>query len=624
VIIRTIVLLLFFLPALSFASEQDSSYQSILKMHVKSPIDFTGLAADAAQLRADYNNVATNLLSSDKYTFEQRVEFGRSLRPEFDLKVEALGFNAELRAEKTQYILEYAAQYGCLSLTKDIDKPVNLFLALLAADTLTARNLWRFLARSIREYASNAGQESVGYTDDLLAECNHTFWFKLGEVQVLSEFNDGICKSKYILDEYHYSRFIYENIFLHSVIVRKLSQAELPIYALALYSLSPKDAQNRMLSNIGSAFWLYYAEPTLQQKTTLPEGIMAGGNSNMKPSALDSTPPTRDKAKIVIIKHDEYTETNCPKWWEAVTCKELVAAYILNQPRLWRSTLKELPEKERAEALDCIINYCPTANRHSLTPYLEELENNWLRILNEEKTRNKSSFAPDTAPIRKVSKRLTNKEKKQAEAKKKGERKTAMEPVALTKPSAVAEPQAAKPIKVKRLTEKQKREARYAAKHAEATAIKDQIIRRAELKVESYSDMVERIQVTFDEGYRPCLEELQLYQLIWGPDTGRKTLCWEKLSGLLIQFGWGITYTGGSYTTLKPPVWFSMVKVAAPEGLGVHFRSSTIMVHHPHDEAEAPMPFYVIGFLREQLGDNIGMSDIVVGAMIRQLNQKAE
>jgi hypothetical protein len=151
----------------------------------------------------------------------------------------------------------------------------------------------------------------------------------------------------------------------------------------------------------------------------------------------------------------------------------------------------------------------------------------------------------------------------------------------------------------------------------------DSVLLRASEKEEAFATAISQIKVTYGAGnddFSPLLEELELYKLIWSPDSERKNLNWTKLSSGLKSFGWTIFGNGGSYQVLQPPVWFSTVQVVAPEAFKIHFHNAKVMVHSPHDEAQAPMPNYVTSFLREALERNIGLSELVVNVMLANFN----
>jgi hypothetical protein len=120
---------------------------------------------------------------------------------------------------------------------------------------------------------------------------------------------------------------------------------------------------------------------------------------------------------------------------------------------------------------------------------------------------------------------------------------------------------------------------------------------------------------------QPTPKELEIYEKIWSPQSARKDLSWEILSKSLKTYGWIISNSDGSQVILTPPAWFWSLTVTAPEELKIHFRPTKFPVHKAHKASETPMAEYIIGFLREGLGNNIGLSELVLKAIIAHLNK---
>lgn len=145
---------------------------------------------------------------------------------------------------------------------------------------------------------------------------------------------------------------------------------------------------------------------------------------------------------------------------------------------------------------------------------------------------------------------------------------------------------------------------------------RQEIIARADRRMQENGHALSKIKVKFrQEAFQPTMDELELYELIWGPDSKRKHLSWALLCSTLRKFGWSSYNEDGSSQVFVPPAWFGQVIVHAPDELKVTLRRERIMIHQAHDKAQTPMPSYCIGYLHEALGNNLGLSALMVRAL---------
>jgi hypothetical protein len=171
------------------------------------------------------------------------------------------------------------------------------------------------------------------------------------------------------------------------------------------------------------------------------------------------------------------------------------------------------------------------------------------------------------------------------------------------------------------LQQKAKREEEKKKLEEAKSLVMQEKIERAERRVEENAHVLSKIEVKFmDDAVHPTMDELDLYELIWAPESKRKHLSWGGFCSRLKSFGWTSYNEDGSSQVFVPPTWFGKVIVHAPDELKVTLRREKIMIHQAHDKAVTPIPRYCIGFLHEALGNNLGLSALMVQALIKKIN----
>ena len=119
---------------------------------------------------------------------------------------------------------------------------------------------------------------------------------------------------------------------------------------------------------------------------------------------------------------------------------------------------------------------------------------------------------------------------------------------------------------------------------------------------------------------KPSLEELELYKLIWSSKRDTDQLSWADLSSRLKAFGWGEDGRGGSSVVLLPPTWLEHVKTEGEGALKIN--RAGMLLDRPHLRAVKPMPDFVFYFLTKGFERNMGLSEIMIDALINHVKSK--
>ncbi len=174
---------------------------------------------------------------------------------------------------------------------------------------------------------------------------------------------------------------------------------------------------------------------------------------------------------------------------------------------------------------------------------------------------------------------------------------------------------------------KQRRKEIIAKKEADKSKKREEREAEIEKRMETYDRNVEAasaalkdISFKFEEAWEPTIEELELYKLIWSSKKETDQLSWAELSSRLKSFGWGEDGRGGSSVLLLPPNWLEHV-TAKGEG-ALNLNRAGMLLDHPHLRAVNPMPDYVFYFLRESLERNVGLSEIMIEALMQHVKSK--
>ncbi len=165
-----------------------------------------------------------------------------------------------------------------------------------------------------------------------------------------------------------------------------------------------------------------------------------------------------------------------------------------------------------------------------------------------------------------------------------------------------------------------RKEIRDAQLQQEKQALIQQKMEAYDRNVESAQAALADIRFNFEEAWEPSVQELELYKLIWSSKRETDTLSWLNLSSHLKSYGWAEDARGGSSVLLLPPSWLEHV---ATEGTGaLKLNRAGMLLDHPHQRAVKPMPDYVFYFLRQNLEHNVGLSEVMIEALIQHVKSK--
>jgi hypothetical protein len=602
---KKIFFILILFPAISYASNNNNeealtSFQWIQKTHAEKPINFLQLATEAAQMRSDYARTALQVFCSDKLTFEQKFEFAEALNPssmaaykERGEKRVPMEFSSRVEMARSHLAASRVAEWAR---THFPEQPTYLEQGLYEhmISITTNADLWQFLARSLRAYADYNQGRDIDFSNRLLLEAFQAVEYACNDVGTAQRVSGAAVVDRILVDEVSFSKCILDCLMLHAKLVLKLEDEEMPLSQLIYGYL-----QDGYVDRIGNAFSLCLFNDQLTQTSQLKT------HSSFEQHGLNLKAPMR----VVSSEENVRMYTDCKR--NGLLDGAHVCLLFSDSKKYDTKLLADTELRQQAR------DFYLSNQSLSFQTCIDAAHKRIAEQLAAKRAAVAASYLKGVAPFVSSRKAPAPKKKKRI-----AQLSVADNPneEAQTQPPAIA-PEPAVKARQKPPSEKQKRVAKKERERQLREAAINERLEVERRNIEHQMRMVESIEVTFGEGLCPSLEELDIYACIWGPDSGRKTLCWQELKSLLLRFGWRITNDEAVYIVLTPPAWMSYVKVRADAALNIHFHYSKFMIHKPHDDVLTPMPAYVIAFMREELEGSLGLSEVVVQAMIKRSSE---
>jgi hypothetical protein len=606
---------------------EELPYPMIARMHAAEPIDFIGLAVLAAESRARYNKTSMSILANTSLSLEDRLQFALSLMPadkykyarykdmclrhDLDIANGGKGIIGKINIQKDWSTTSLAKEMP-IPFPEEFTPEIGVIHERLL-ELSAATDEWYYLALSLSAYLKQGHLQSPEFTITILKEL---YWAHLVEANTMQmmrekEGRDDLADG-HTRDEVLQLQFIIDCVLLHIDLNLHQNESQIPLvplleaflksdkYTCIGYHLLSRDLSGEHSYKMGGANSILLLNElatsksaSIRESQTLTDlakdltkkGLLQDSHILRLTSISDNRPsPARIKPELIPYARQFFLNSEC------LTFDGFYKPILAAEKSVEQSMNEAKKDKIASSFLVGTVERKPNAHRGR-------------------KAQGKSKQGPKK-PVQHVADVIDSPAPVAS---------VVLEEKVPPVPNEVV-PQAAVKKGLTKREKLQKKKLDKQEKLSQAVAERQEV---AERNQQTQQHMVNSIQVHFEEAFTPSIEELEIYAKIWGPDSNRRDLCWADLRGQLKGFGWDVSNgAGGSYIDLIPPAWFGKVRVTADAALKINFRYARLMIHKPHLPALAPMPSYVVAFLREEFSGAIGLSEVVVNAMIRKRNEK--